>query len=257
MSTVADSFYKTDSHRYQQPDGFYKEGKPVQLPVLVIQYQKNSLKRWVPFNVQTPWENWDVNWSKSEQACCYHMSGSGLWLPWVEYYHGKTKQPEGNQRHKDGVVIPRACRPAEECVEFHGKALLPLWGKNEGAPIWWDRRFVQIGKYIGKDWNKPAPVKDGEAFAKKCGYRVLDCPLIVQGTRNPFEASDFISFGDRPTEYCQICDDHLVSDSDSLCAHVTWCEDCSCWSGDGLSEHDGCDCYRTKPKSKSARITKA
>ena len=67
----------------------------------------------------------------------------------------------------------------------------------------------------------------GEATMRRYGYAVLSEPLLLkadglEGT-NPFELG-----GEAETEFCARCADHLPSDS--LCAHIWWCEKCGTFS---------------------------
>lgn len=43
--------------------------------------------------------------------------------------------------------------------------------------------------------------------------------------------------------YCSKCDDHLPAPgwSNNVCEHIRWCEECSCWGGEGYTE-GGCKC---------------
>ena len=57
-------------------------------------------------------------------------------------------------------------------------------------------------------------------------YERLDAPL-----GDPFSDAE----GDTTTLYCQVCKDYLPDNTDRLCNHLQFCNECGAWIGSGSS----------------------
>lgn len=205
----------TSPHRFRDPDGLCRDTGDVQVPILVIEYAKEEVG-WVPFSVQTPWSTWDVDWCNRDQRCCFHVVGSGLWVPWREIHRGRSTEYLGHGREKS-MTLSDPSHPSR--VEWIGRVSTD--GQYRHGPVWVNPEFVDVTDTHGTEF-------------------IIEPLELIGGVKNPFEMNDYLSFEDVGVVYCCVCGDRMPTDCDPPCEHLEWCDACCAYTGSG-SDGD-CTC---------------
>lgn len=133
-------------------------------------------------------EYWDFAWSKRDRTLYCHKSGSGgAYLEHMIHRFAEPDPPPGQIWIADDVRLYR-------------------WISSKRPRVFF----------------RPDRMRDE---LLKRGYRLLDRPLVVPGSRsrNPFAVAEEPS---GHLVYCKVCDDWFPFEDE--CEHMEWCDKCAC-----------------------------